>query len=134
MPFMRIDLNEGKPETYVQALGEGVHQAIKEVFGVPERDRFQVIAEHKRGRLIYDPGYFDIDRTDDFVLVQVTLGSGRTTVQKQEFFARLAELLEHSPGLRPQDLFVTLVENSLDNWTFGNGVAQCITVPRERWR
>jgi len=134
MPLIRIDLNEGKPESYVQAIGAGVHRALTECFNVPLRDRFQVITEHKPTRLIYDPAYFDVNRTDNFVLVQVIMGSGRTTEQKQNFFKRLAELLSENPGLRPEDLFVTLVENTLDNWTFGNGEAQCLILPRERWR
>lgn len=133
MPFARIDLHEGKPEDYLKALSEGLHDALQTCFGVPERDRFQVITEHKPGCLVYD-AYFDIEHSKDFVVVQVTMGSGRTREQKQAFFRQLAENLERSPGLRPQDLFVVLTENTVENWSFGDGAAQCVVLPRERWR
>jgi hypothetical protein len=36
----------------------------------------------------------------------------------------MAELLAKSPGLRPEDLAINLVETSWENWSFGNGEAQ----------
>ena len=41
MPLARIDLIKGKLETYRQAIGEAVYQALLSI-GVPEDDRFQV--------------------------------------------------------------------------------------------
>ena len=133
MPFARIDLHEGKSEDYLKALSGGLHDALQTCFNVPERDRFQVISEHKPGRIIYD-AYFGIEHSEDFVVVQITMGRGRTEEQKQSFFKRLADNLEASPGLRPEDLFVVLTENTVENWTFGGGVAQCVTLPKEAWR
>jgi hypothetical protein len=43
---------------------------------------------------------------------------------KKALYARMAELLAASPGLRREDLLVSLVEVSKENWSFGNGVAQ----------
>jgi hypothetical protein len=53
------------------------------------------------------------DRSDAFVLVQVTLSAGRATAAKQGFYARLAQLLNNTVGLRPEDLAIVLVENTL---------------------
>ncbi|MDJ0755010.1 MAG: tautomerase family protein [Ardenticatenaceae bacterium] len=133
MPFSRIDLHEGKSESYIQAISDGLHEALQACFNVPERDRFQIISEHKPGRIIYDD-YFDVNHSDAFVLIQITMGSGRSQAQKRAFFKRLAENLARSPGLRPEDLFIVLSENALENWSFGNGEAHCLTVPREMWR
>jgi len=57
---------------------------------VPERDRFQVITEHARNRLIYNASYLGVERSDGIVLVQVFLSKGRTTQQKQAFYAGVA--------------------------------------------
>jgi hypothetical protein len=38
--------------------------------------------------------------------------------------ARAAALLAENPGLRPQDLFINLVEVAWENWSFGDGKAQ----------
>ena len=124
MPLVRISLREGKPETYRRALADGIHRAMVDAINVPPLDRFQVITEHPAESLIYDPAYLGIIRSDDVVFVQITLNAGRSTEQKRALYARMAELLQASPGLRPQDLLISLVEVSRENWSFGDGQAQ----------
>jgi len=124
MPLVRISLREGKPETYRRALADGIHRAMVDAITVPPLDRFQVITEHPAESLIYDPAYLGIVRSDDVVFVQITLNAGRSTEQKRALYARMAELLGVNPGLRPQDLLISLVEVSRENWSFGNGQAQ----------
>jgi len=124
MPLVRISLRAGKSEEYKKALADGVHQALVEGAGAPVQDRFQIIAEHPAGGLIYDPTYLGIQRTDDIVMVQITLSTGRKLAQKRKLIKRMAEILAEKPGLRPQDLMVSLVEVAWENWSFGNGEAQ----------
>ena len=124
MPLIRISLREGKSEEYKKALADGVHRAIVEGADVPIQDRFQIITEHPAGGLIYDPSYLGIPRSDDIVMVQITLSTGRKLVQKRKLMKRMAEILQENPGLRPQDLMINLVEVAWENWSFGNGEAQ----------
>jgi 4-oxalocrotonate tautomerase len=124
MPLVRIDLRLGKSAAYRAALGDAVHQAMVETINVPAADRFQVIAEHPAGGIIHDPSYLGISRSEDVVFVQITLNMGRTVEMKKALYARLAELLARSPGLRSEDVLVSLVEVTKENWSFGNGVAQ----------
>jgi len=91
---------------------------------IPEKDRFQIVTEHAAGDLIYDPSYLDIPRSDDVLLVQITLSTGRSVEVKKALYARMVELLAESPGIRKEDLFVSLVEVAKENWSFGNGIAQ----------
>ena len=77
MPLVRISLREGKSEEYKKALADGVHRAMVEAIDAPEQDRFQIITEHSAGDLIYDPTYLQLRRTDDIVIVQITLSYGR---------------------------------------------------------
>jgi 4-oxalocrotonate tautomerase len=124
MPLVRISLRAGKPESYRAALGDAVHRAMVETMNVPANDRFQVISEHDGAGLIYDASYLDIARSDDLVVVQITLNAGRTTEMKKALYARIAELLSTSPGVRREDVLVSLVEVVKENWSFGNGIAQ----------
>jgi 4-oxalocrotonate tautomerase len=124
MPLVRISLREGKSEEYKKALADGVHRAIVEGADVPIEDRFQIITEHPAGGLIYDPTYLGIKRSDDIVMVQITLSTGRKLAQKRKLMKRMAEILEENPGLRPPDLMINLVEVAWENWSFGNGEAQ----------
>ena len=95
-----------------------------DVLNVPADDRFQVISEHDPDSLIYDPTYLGIARTDDIVLIQITLNQGRTVEMKRQFYAAVASSLAARPGIRPQDVFISLVEVAKENWSFGNGIAQ----------
>lgn len=134
MPLVRIDVLAGRSEAELAAISGAVHRAMTECFGVPERDRFQVISEHKRGRLLYDPGYLGIARTAGFVLVQVFFSAGRTAEQKKAFYAKVIELLASEPRVRPEDVAITLVENQREDWSFGLGIAQYLVLPKEEWR
>jgi 4-oxalocrotonate tautomerase len=124
MPLVRIDLRAGKSAEYRKALGDGVHRAMIEALAIPPDDRFQVITEHLPEGLIFDPQYLGIRRSDDVVFVQITLSAGRKPQQKRKLFKRMAEILAESPGLKPQDLVINLVEVVWENWSFGNGEAQ----------
>ena len=95
-----------------------------EALAVPADDRFQVITEHPPEGLVYDPHYLGVQRSDGVVFVQITLSNGRKPQQKRLFYKRVAEILKESPGVRPQDLVINLVEVSWENWSFGDGEAQ----------
>ncbi len=124
MPLVRISLREGKSEAYRKALADGVHRALVEALDVPAQDRFQVITEHPASGLIYDPAYLGVQRTDDIVMVQITLSVGRKLAQKRKLFKWMTEILAENPGLQPSDLMINLVEVAWENWSFGNGEAQ----------
>ena len=124
MPLARVPLREGKPEPYRRAVGKAVYRALVETANVPEGDEFQVISEHGGAGLIYDPNYLDIDRDDGVVFIQITLNEGRSLEVKRALYARIAELLAHDPGVRRENVFVSLIEVPKENWSFGNGEAQ----------
>jgi phenylpyruvate tautomerase PptA (4-oxalocrotonate tautomerase family) len=126
MPLARVSLRRGKPATYRKAILEGVYQALRETFNVPEGDRFMILTEHDQGDFVYDPNYLGIQRSDDLVYIQLTISNTRPTAQKQELYRRIVAKLTADPGLRPEDIFINLVEVLPENWSFGNGVAQYV--------
>jgi 4-oxalocrotonate tautomerase len=124
VPLVRISIRTGKSEEYRRAIGKAVHRALREAADVPPGDEFQIISEHDRSGLIYDPSYLDIERDDDVVFIQITLNAGRSVAVKQALYARIAELVSAEPGIRKQNILVNLVEVPKENWSFGNGQAQ----------
>jgi phenylpyruvate tautomerase PptA (4-oxalocrotonate tautomerase family) len=124
MPLIRISLQEGKPRTTIQKISDAVHRAMVETISVPPLDRFQVITEHSKDHLVYDPEYLNVKRTDEIVFIQITLNQGRSLELKKALYARIAELLHQETGLRKEDVLINLVEVPKENWSFGNGVAQ----------
>ena len=39
-------------------------------------------------------------------------------------YKRIVERLGLNPGVRPQDVLISVVETAAENWSFGNGEAQ----------
>jgi 4-oxalocrotonate tautomerase len=137
MPLVRISLREGTTPEYRKAIADAVHQAMIDAIAIPPKDRFQVISEYGAGDLIYDPDYLEVKRTDNIVFVQITLSTGRKPGQKRALFRRMAELLAKSPGLRPEDLLVNLVEVSWENlvvWEWGGSIPERLNSKRLRGR
>ena len=134
MPLVRIDVLEGRSDEQLAAISNAIHRAMVECFDVPARDQFQIITEHRRGRLVYNPAYLDVPRTDGILIVQISFAAGRTPEQKAAFYARAAELLAEGAGLRHEDVMITLLENSRADWSFGNGIASYLALPKAQWK
>jgi 4-oxalocrotonate tautomerase len=124
MPFVRIDLVEGKSADYRRIIGEVIYDAMIDVLKAPKDDRFQVFTEHAPDRHIADEGYLGIKRTKDCIFIQLFLNQGRTVEQKKGFYKAVADGLHERIGLRREDVFIGLVEVPKENWSFGNGEAQ----------
>lgn len=124
MPLIRISLRKGKSPEYVRTIADQIYEAMRETFDVPVDDIFMTVNEHDDHQFIYSRDYMDIARSDDFVIIQMTANNTRTTEKKKALYARIAERLATSPGLRKEDVFINLVEVTKDNWSFGNGLAQ----------
>jgi len=64
-----------------------------------------------------------LNRLDDVIVFQL-ITSPRTRKMKKAFFKRLPELLHEKVGVRPEDVFINLVNTSEEDWSFGNGKMQ----------
>lgn len=126
MPLVRVSLLRGKPRAYRAAILDNIYEALRERFNVPEDDRFMVLTEHDADELVFSRSYMGIARSDDFVLIQLTVSNTRTQEQKNALFARIVERLQADPGIRPEDVMISLVEGDKGNWSFGHGLAQYV--------
>jgi phenylpyruvate tautomerase PptA (4-oxalocrotonate tautomerase family) len=123
MPITHISMRAGKPEAYRQAILDSLYRALREALNVPEHDQFMTITEHDAANFRYGP-YLDIARSDDLLFIQITVFNTRTFEQKTALYRRIAELLGESPGVRPEDVFVYVLEAAKENWSIGHGLAQ----------
>lgn len=126
MPLLRFDLIEGRSKSELKSLLDAAHRAMLAAFKVPEHDRYQIVYEHKRSRMIVEDTGLDIPRTDDVVMLQVTTRP-RGRAAKELFYRLLVEELERSCGIAPSDVMVSMVENTDEDWSFGYGRAQFLT-------
>jgi 4-oxalocrotonate tautomerase len=123
MPLLHISLRAGKPEAYRQAIFDSLYRAMRDALSVPEGDQFMTISEHDAANFRYGNAY-GVTRSANVVYIQITVFNTRTVEQKKALFRRIAELLGESPGIRPEDVFVNIVDAAKENWSVGHGLAQ----------
>ena len=126
MPLVRIDLTEGRSDEELRLIADTVQACLEDVFAAPARDRYQVITEHRPGRIIAQDTGLGLERSEGLMIIQVTQ-QGRDADQKQALYAALAERLERRAGVRPEDLVVSVVAAEREDWSFGMGRAQFLT-------
>lgn len=126
MPLLKFDVVEGRTEAQLGAVLDAAHRAVLTAFKVPASDRYQVVTEHKAHQLrALDTG-LGLQRTHALVILTVVT-SPRSREAKQAFFAELVRELGESCGIAPSDVIVSVVTNAVEDWSFGNGVAQYVT-------
>lgn len=125
MPLTRVSLRRGKSPAHLRAILDGIYAATRATFNVPDNDRFMLVTQHDEDEFIYGSGFLGIERTDDLVIIQIT-AAGRNLTQKQALYQDIVRRLSQNPGLRPQDILISLVGVAKEDWSFGNGVAQLL--------
>ena len=126
MPFLRFDLIEGRSDAEIQRLLDVTHEVLVETLHVPARDRYQVVHQHPRSRVVALDTGLGINRTDKLVILQLT-SRPREKASKLEFYRVLADRLLSSCGIAPSDLVINFVINADEDWSFGMGRAQFVT-------
>jgi len=126
MPLIRIDITEGRSDAAIKTLMDTVQDCVVEAFKVPVKDRYQIVTEHKPGRIILEDTGLGFERTDQAIVIQV-FTSPRTTVNKTKFYKLLADSLKEQCDLNPKDLLVSVMTNTDVDWSFGFGSTQYLT-------
>ncbi|POX50596.1 tautomerase family protein [Streptomyces sp. Ru72] len=123
MPLVRIDLIRGRRPDDVTAIADAVHRALVDVLEIPQRDRFQIISEHDADHVIALDAGLGFERTDRLVMIQIFTQSGRATEVKQLVYRTIAKQLEPL-AIAGEDVFISIMENGPQDWSFGHGRAQ----------
>lgn len=123
MPLVRIEHSEARENG--AAIADAIHEAIVATYGIPERDKFQLIAARPAADIVAQDAGLGFERTDP-VIIQIFTQRGRTVEQKQRLYAAIAGALG-PVGVEPQDVFIGYVENGPEDWSFGFGRAQYVT-------
>ena len=124
MPFTQISLKKGTSQAFRSALMEEIYIAMRESIGIPEDDRFATITELEPGNYNSSGNYAGVNRTGDVIFIQITLNAGRTVELKKALYAAIAQRLSKNPGVRPEDIVISLIEVAKEDWSLGNGEAQ----------
>jgi phenylpyruvate tautomerase PptA (4-oxalocrotonate tautomerase family) len=121
MPIVTITVRKPKTAEFKSKVLEAVHVALVGI-GVHPQDRFHRVLELEPDAFQYDPTFPDArtPRDEDFVLVEILLGVGRSTKVKRALLAALMEQLS-SHGLNPENVMVVFQDVPWENWSPAGG-------------
>jgi phenylpyruvate tautomerase PptA (4-oxalocrotonate tautomerase family) len=122
MPLIRVDMTEGGSPDEIKALLDATHRTLVSVFKIPQRDRYQIVHEHPTSHFVVEDTGLGITRTRKCVVIQLTTRP-RDREAKESFYKLLCRELETTCGIPPSDVVVSMVTNSDEDWSFGNGRA-----------
>jgi len=125
MPLIQIHLAKGKSPKYIRAVTDGIHKALIKAWKIPENDRFQLVTEYKKSHFHFDKTIWDVKRSNNVIAIYIT-SIERSLEMKTHLYQELVKELGKNPKGRKEDVFVTIVHTSRENWTFGNGHAQLL--------
>ncbi|MFJ2646517.1 tautomerase family protein [Streptomyces sp. NPDC087420] len=131
MPFVNIDLLQGKSPEYLAAVSDAVHEALVEGLGMFPEDRFQVIHQLAPGELVFSRDFRGGPRSDNFIVFTITDGLDRGDNAKKVFYRALVRNLAEKPGVNPTDVFVKMLVTPPINFSFADGVPATETAARE---
>ena len=60
----------------------------------------------------------------NILFINITCKEGRTKEQKRKLYVLCAKTISEKTKIKKDDIFITIIENHQDNWSFGNGIAQ----------
>jgi 4-oxalocrotonate tautomerase len=126
MPLTQIFVRGDKPTDYRLAIAESLQKALTDALGVPAEERFQLITEFGEDNFIFDPSFKNISRSQDLVMIVITLKAGRSSELKKTLYRAIVAELGNSPQVRREDVLIVLHENGPADWSFGDGRAQLL--------
>ena len=119
MPLVRIEMIKGKSRGYKQTLLDLIHEGLVESIGIADWDIFQRIIEIDR-----EDFETSTDKTDDFMIIEITMFPGRTKEQKQALIETVTGKLTTALSINPTDIYIVINEPANENWGMGGNQRQ----------
>ena len=125
MPLLNISLQKGKDAHYIKKVSSTIHDVLMKTWHIPENDYFQIIHEVEANHFLIDRTMWDMQRTEDVIVIHIT-SMPRTQEMKLDFYKALPAALESAVGLKPDNVFISIISNKAEDWSFGKGRAQLL--------
>jgi phenylpyruvate tautomerase PptA (4-oxalocrotonate tautomerase family) len=122
MPIVSITVRKPKSGTFKTNVLESIHEALVEAGGAHPDDRVHRVLELEADDFRFHPRFPDLeaDRTDDFVLVEILLGIGRSVKVKKRILADMMARLAKR-GLNPEHVMVLFQDLPWESFSTGGG-------------
>lgn len=113
MPLVKVNMLKGKTPEYKKTIFDCIHEGMAETLGIEDWDRFQRIIEYEKEDF-EKPSF----KSDDFMIIELTLFPGRTKEQKGKAIEVITEKINEKLSVAKEDVFIVIEEPPLDNWGF----------------
>ena len=104
-------------------LSDAIHRALVESLHYPEEKKFQrfIALEH-------DDFIYPNDRSENYLIIEISMFEGRTTETKKHFIQTLFSNIEKQCGIAGQDVEITIFETPKSNWGIRGKIADELTL------
>ena len=114
MPLIEVGMLKGKSAEFKKTVLDCIHNGLVESLQIEDWDRFQRITEYDR-----DSFEFPSFKSDNFMIIELTLFPGRTKEQKGKAVEAITTGLQTCLSIDPSDVFIIINEPPLENWGMG---------------
>lgn len=121
MPFVHTYLPQSIPNTRRDAIVQGIHQALVEGIGMPSDELFNMVHPYAPGQFAFSRSFNGVVRSDDVVVIEITMRRGRSDAMKKALYAAIARNLQETAQVAPADVFIFMHENDYSDWSVGHG-------------
>lgn len=98
-------------EQHRDNLSKAIHHALVKELKYPEEKKFQRFISLEEKDFIYPK-----DRTNSYVIIEISMFKGRTKETKKAFIQSLFENISSLCSISPNDVEVTIFETPQENW------------------
>jgi phenylpyruvate tautomerase PptA (4-oxalocrotonate tautomerase family) len=121
MPIVTITVRKPKTSEFKNIVLDAVGAALVGA-GASPNDRFQRVIELSPDDFRFDPTFPDLSRprTDDFVLIELLLGIGRSVKVKKKIVADIIDTLSKR-GFDGEHVMIVFQDVPWENWSPGGG-------------
>lgn len=111
MAQFKVYLISGKTEEYKKKLSDTIHICAQEYLGLPPEKKFHRFISLNASDFIYPD-----DRTEDYIIIEVHMFSGRTIETRKALLKGLMLKISQNLDIKENDIEITLIESPPENW------------------
>src|SRR5687768_11183288 len=111
MPIIRTAIRKGTSKTVRDGIVPGIHQALVDAIGMPEDELFNIVSEYEPEHFYYSRSVNGIARSDNLVVVEITMRRGRSDAMKTALYRNIAANLEKNAKISIKDVLIFVHEN-----------------------
>jgi len=121
MPIVRTAVKIGTTPEIKEKIVFGIHEALIEGIGMPEDELFNLVQDYDPKDFFYSRTFNGVSRSDNVVVIEITMRRGRSDAMKKALYAAIAGKLEQRAQIDPKDILIFMHENDHSDWSVGNG-------------